>query len=88
MDKEQQILQHIRLNPFITQQELAGKIGISRSAVAGYIAALTKRGEIKGRAYILREDALVTCIGGANLDRKAHRQAEGAAAFIQPGHDL
>ncbi|MFM1651916.1 carbohydrate kinase [Brevibacillus sp. B_LB10_24] len=72
MDKEQQILQYIRLNPFITQQELAGKIGISRSAVAGYIAALTKRGEIKGRAYILREDALVTCIGGANLDRKAH----------------
>ncbi|MFC4766164.1 PfkB family carbohydrate kinase [Effusibacillus consociatus] len=71
MDKEAQILQEIRMNPFITQQQLANKMGISRSAVAGYIASLTRRGEIKGRAYILRDKSLVTCIGGANLDRKA-----------------
>jgi pseudouridine kinase len=71
MDKEQQILHHIRHNPFISQQELADLIGISRSAVAGYIAQLTKRGEIKGRAYVLRDEGLITCIGGANLDRKA-----------------
>ncbi|MCK9906799.1 PfkB family carbohydrate kinase, partial [Frankia sp. Cpl3] len=50
---------------------MASKVGISRSAVAGYIASLTRRGEIKGRAYILRQEALLTCIGGANLDRKA-----------------
>ncbi|WP_289141124.1 carbohydrate kinase [uncultured Brevibacillus sp.] len=71
MDKEMQILHHIRHNPFISQQELADLIGISRSAVAGYIAQLTKRGEIKGRAYILRDEGLIACIGGANLDRKA-----------------
>lgn len=71
MDKEKQILHHIRHNPFISQQELADLIGISRSAVAGYIAQLTKRGEIKGRAYILRDEGLIACIGGANLDRKA-----------------
>ncbi len=71
MDKEKQILHYIRQNPFISQQELADKIGISRSAVAGYIASLTKRGEIKGRAYILRDEGLIACIGGANLDRKA-----------------
>lgn len=71
MEKEQQILHYIRQNPFITQQELADRMGISRSAVAGYIASLTKRGEIKGRAYILRDEGLITCMGGANLDRKA-----------------
>jgi pseudouridine kinase len=71
VDKEKQILSYIRQNPFITQQELADKMGISRSAVAGYIASLTKRGEIKGRAYILPDEGLLTCIGGANLDRKA-----------------
>ncbi|KQL43546.1 sugar kinase [Brevibacillus choshinensis] len=71
MDKEMQILQHIRHNPFISQQELADLMGISRSAVAGYIAQLTKRGEIKGRAYVLRDEGSIACIGGANLDRKA-----------------
>ncbi|SFJ13801.1 carbohydrate kinase [Thermoflavimicrobium dichotomicum] len=71
MDKEKRILEYIRMNPFISQQELANKIGISRSAVAGYIANLMKRGEIVGRAYVLRESSLITCIGGANLDRKA-----------------
>ncbi|SEN28557.1 carbohydrate kinase [Lihuaxuella thermophila] len=71
MDKEKQILHYIRLNPFISQQELADKVGISRSAVAGYIANLTKRGVIQGRAYVLRQDSVITCIGGANLDRKA-----------------
>lgn len=71
VDKEMQILQHIRHNPFISQQELADLMGISRSAVAGYIAQLTKRGEIKGRAYVLRDEGSIACIGGANLDRKA-----------------
>lgn len=71
VDKEKQILHHIRHNPFISQQDLADRIGISRSAVAGYIAQLTKRGEIKGRAYVLRDEGLIACIGGANLDRKA-----------------
>ncbi len=69
--KETLILQYIRINPFISQQELADKVGISRSAVAGYIASLTKRGVIKGRAYVLSEESSIVCIGGANLDRKA-----------------
>ncbi len=72
VDKETQILEYIKINPFISQQELAEKVDLSRSAVANYIANLTKRGEIKGRAYVLRENKEITCIGGANIDRKAH----------------
>jgi len=71
MDKEQQILEYIRMNPFISQQELSSKVGLSRPTVANYIASLIRRGEIKGRAYILREESSIVCIGGANIDRIA-----------------
>ncbi|MBO0959868.1 winged helix-turn-helix transcriptional regulator [Neobacillus sp. MM2021_6] len=71
MDKEAQILHYIKMNPFISQQELSNKVGLSRPAVANYIASLMKRGEIKGRGYILREESAIVCIGGANTDRKA-----------------
>ncbi|OZU87472.1 sugar kinase [Virgibacillus indicus] len=71
MNKENQILHHIKINPYISQQELAAKVGLSRSAVANYIANLTRLGEIKGRAYVLKEDSSIVCIGGANTDRKA-----------------
>jgi pseudouridine kinase len=71
MDREQQILALIHQNPFISQHEMANSIGISRSAVAGYIAALTKKGIIRGRAYVTADDNTVMCIGGANLDSKA-----------------
>ncbi|OXS60503.1 sugar kinase [Cohnella sp. CIP 111063] len=71
MDRERQIMDLIRHNPFISQNDIAASIGISRSAVAGYIAALTKRGVIRGRAYITAEENTVLCIGGANLDSKA-----------------
>lgn len=71
MDKEKQILAWIKENPFITQNELANKLGLSRSAVAGYISNLMKKGEIIGKAYILPKEKGITCIGGANVDRKA-----------------
>ncbi|UOQ92876.1 winged helix-turn-helix transcriptional regulator [Halobacillus shinanisalinarum] len=71
MVKDQQILALIRENPFISQQELSKKLGLSRSAVAGYISTLTKKGEIVGRAYIVKEESRITCIGGANIDRKS-----------------
>lgn len=71
MIKDQRILALIKENPFISQQELSVKLGLSRSAVAGYISALMKKGEIIGRAYIVREESRITCIGGANIDRKS-----------------
>ncbi|WP_028390320.1 carbohydrate kinase [Bacillus cihuensis] len=71
MVKDQHILSLIKENPFISQQELSAKLGLSRSAVAGYISTLTKKGEILGRAYIVREESRITCIGGANIDRKS-----------------
>ncbi|MFC5528754.1 carbohydrate kinase [Cohnella yongneupensis] len=71
MDRENQILALIRHNPFITQNEIAESVGISRSAVAGHIASLTRKGVIRGRAYVTAQENAVLCIGGANLDSKA-----------------
>ncbi|WP_180523165.1 winged helix-turn-helix domain-containing protein, partial [Staphylococcus haemolyticus] len=39
-NKEQFILNEIKKNPFITQQELAERIGLSRPATANIISGL------------------------------------------------
>ena len=72
MDKEELILEYLKENPFISQQQLAKKINLSRSSVANYIAELTRKGYIKGRAYIFPENDMITCIGAINLDIKAN----------------
>ncbi len=81
---EKEILNYIRLNPFISQQELANKLGLSRSAIAGYISSLTKKGEIKGRAYVLKETDSIICIGTMNFDSKAHATEEIRTATANP----
>jgi pseudouridine kinase len=68
--KKQQLLELIRANPFISQQELAGELGLSRSAVAGHIAGLIRERKLLGRAYVLPDSRPVVCVGAANLDRK------------------
>lgn len=68
--KKEQLLELIRNNPFVSQQELAQSLDLSRSAVAGHIAALTRERQLLGRAYILPQRTPLLCIGGANIDRK------------------
>ena len=45
---KQEILHLIRANPFITQQEIAQQLALSRSAVGNYISTLTQEGAITG----------------------------------------
>ncbi|MFZ6734967.1 PfkB family carbohydrate kinase [Undibacterium sp. Ji42W] len=68
--KKEQLYQLIAAQPFISQQELADHLGLSRSAVAGHIAALIREKRLLGRAYVLPDQRPVVCIGGANIDRK------------------
>nr|WP_229224139.1 carbohydrate kinase family protein [Duganella sp. SG902] len=60
----------IRANPFISQQDLAVELRLSRSAVAGHIAGLIRERRLLGRAYVLPDKRPVLCLGAANLDRK------------------
>lgn len=66
--REKEILDMIRKDPMISQQELANALGIARSSVAVHITNLVKKGYIRGKGYILKDKDYVTVIGGANID--------------------
>lgn len=82
--KKQQLLELIRSNPFISQQELADQLHLSRSAVAGHISALIRERQLLGRAYVLPERHAILCIGAANLDRKLRTLAKLVPATSNP----
>lgn len=66
--REKEILQILKSNPMISQQELADMLNISRTSVAVHITNLMKKGQILGKGYILRKENYVTVIGGSNMD--------------------
>jgi pseudouridine kinase len=70
LSKKDQLYELIRANPFISQQDLAVQLRLSRSAVAGYIAGLIRERRLLGRAYVLPDNRPILCVGAANLDRK------------------
>ena len=61
--RERQILQLIEANPMISQQELAEKLGITRSSVAVHISNLMKKGCIAGKGYVLRSGSYAVVVG-------------------------
>ena len=67
-NRERQILDLILDDPMISQQSIADRLDISRSAVAGHIMRLTNRGVIKGRAYVVERAPFIVVVGGANVD--------------------
>ncbi|SFU30580.1 carbohydrate kinase [Pseudoduganella namucuonensis] len=70
LSKKEQLYELIRANPFVSQQDLAVELRLSRSAVAGHIASLIRERRLLGRAYVLPIKRPIMCIGAANLDRK------------------
>jgi pseudouridine kinase len=78
------ILDQIRANPFISQQELAERLGITRSAVASHIAQLIRDHRLLGRAYVLPTVEPILVAGGANLDRIARSLGPVAMASSNP----
>ncbi len=66
--RERQILNWIKEDPMISQQELADKAGITRSSAGVHISNLMKKGYISGRGYIVRTSPYVTVVGGVNMD--------------------
>lgn len=67
-NRERELLDLLKENPMISQKEIAEKLNIQRSSVAAHILNLTKKGLIKGKGYILSEEAYVIIIGGAGMD--------------------
>jgi pseudouridine kinase len=71
VSSKERILERIRANPFVSQLELAERLGITRSAVASHITQLIRDGRLLGRAYVLPGSEPILVVGGANLDRIA-----------------
>lgn len=83
--RERQLLQLIEANPLISQQEIADKLGITRSSVAVHISNLTKKGCIAGRGYVLRSGSYAVVVGGVNVDIGGRSFAPLVAADSNPG---
>ena len=84
LPKKEQLYELIRANPFISQQDLAAALGLSRSAVANYIATLVRERRILGRAYVLADQRPILCIGASNLDRKLRSLGKLALGTSNP----
>lgn len=85
-NRETEILEVIRKNPMISQQELAGALGITRSSVAVHITNLQKKGYILGKGYIVREETHVTILGGANMDIQGFPKGDLILRDSNPGN--
>lgn len=83
-EKEEIIFNSIRKNPYISQQELADILDLSRPTVANLISGLIRKGRILGKAYILNESKQIVCVGGANVDRKFYMKDKSQLGTSNP----
>lgn len=69
-NREKEILEIIKDNPYISQNEISELLNIKRSSVAVHISNLIKKGYLFGRAYVLNPsiEQNVCIIGGCNID--------------------
>lgn len=67
-NREEEILNLIRENPLISQNELAEILNITRSSVGVHVGNLIKKGYILGRGYVMNSANFVSIIGGSNVD--------------------
>ena len=83
--RERQVLQLIEANPMISQQEIADKLGITRSSAAVHISNLMKKGCIAGKGYVVRKGSYAVVVGGVNVDIGGRSFASLVAADSNPG---
>ena len=83
--REKQILDLIRANPMIAQQELADALQITRSSVAVHISNLLKKGYIAGKGYVLCGGSYAAVVGGVNVDIGGRSFRALNAADSNPG---
>lgn len=69
-NREKEILNIIKENPYMSQNEISKKLNIKRSSVAVHISNLIKKGYLFGRAYVLNPsiEKNICVIGGCNID--------------------
>lgn len=63
--REREICDLLRKEPMISQEELASRLGITRSSVAVHISNLIKKGIIVGKGYVFSQQTTCAVIGHA-----------------------
>ncbi|PKM81798.1 MAG: hypothetical protein CVU89_07145 [Firmicutes bacterium HGW-Firmicutes-14] len=87
-EREKEILKLLKNDPMISQEELAGLMGITRSAAAVHISNLIKKGFILGRGYVFNDKTGVLVIGRVLVEIEAGgEEKESGSSFIdiEPG---
>lgn len=83
--REKLVLDCIRGDPTASQDSIASKLGLSRSAVAVHITNLCAKGAIRGRAYVLSDAPYVVAVGGAAVDIGGRPDARLRRGDSNPG---
>ncbi|WDU83324.1 PfkB family carbohydrate kinase [Caloramator sp. Dgby_cultured_2] len=86
-NREREILNIVRENPLISQDEIAKRLGITRSSVAVHITNLMKKGLILGKGYVLpQNEDYVYVIGAANVDMLGYPKSKLKLKDSNPGN--
>ena len=83
--RERELLKLIETDPMISQQDLASRLGITRSSVAVHISNLMKKGYIAGKGYVLRSASYAVVVGGVNMDIGGRSNAPLIGSDSNPG---
>lgn len=83
--RERELLKLIETDPMISQQDLANRLGITRSSVAVHISNLMKKGYIAGKGYVLRSASYAVVVGGVNMDIGGRSDAPLISSDSNPG---
>jgi pseudouridine kinase len=82
--REQEILDLLRADPRLKPTEIARRLKTSRAAVAVHLSALSRKGLVQGRGYILADEPYLVAIGGANMDLKTQMLGPAVMASSNP----
>ncbi|MEG0132811.1 MAG: PfkB family carbohydrate kinase [Clostridium sp.] len=85
-NREEEVLNLIKSNPLISQNELSDILKITRSSVGVHIGNLIKKGYISGRGYVMNKEKFVSIIGGTNIDIVGFSNSELRLGDSNPGN--
>ena len=66
--REKELYEILKREPLLSQDELARRLGITRSSVAVHISNLMKKGVILGKGYVFNEAASAVAVSYTHLD--------------------
>lgn len=83
--REKEIIDLIKENPLITQEEIADKLNCARTSIAVHISNLMKKGIILGKKYIINEDPYILTMGETTVNIVGEAYKSIISNEVNPG---